>query len=149
MLSFRFSLLRFTASLLGMLLCGWAIHSLWFASLPRADLAVGPHQFRAVVAETPRSQEWGLMFRFSLGEDAMLFAYPKPSTLCLWMKYTFIPLSVAFIRQDGVVVELSDMQPFSHESHCPSAPVSYALEVSQGWFQGHAIAPGAIISGLP
>jgi hypothetical protein len=58
------------------------------------------------------------------------------------MKDTRIPLSIAFIDSRLVVRDVLDMKPMTLDAHPSSVPVRYALEVNQGWFAKHGIAPG-------
>ena len=105
---------------------------------------------RAIVADQPRSLSWGLMFRQHLpAGEGMLFVYPASQRVCMWMGNTFIPLSVAFIREDGVIVGIDDMAPMTRDSHCAPMPVRYALEVPRGWFAARAVGVGGQVSGLP
>lgn len=143
-------LIRFAKFALAFLLFAWVLQSLWFYSLPRIDLKIGSHSLRAVLADSPRSQEWGLMFRPVLSRgEGMLFVYSSSEQVCMWMKNTFIPLSVAFIRDDGVIAGIVDMKPMTRDSHCAPVPVKYALEVPQGWFMANTVASGQVIGGLP
>jgi len=68
---------------------------------------------------------------------------------CMWMRNTLIPLSVAFIDDDGSIVNIEDMQPKTEISHCAARPVRYALEMDKGWFAQRGLKAGARISGLP
>lgn len=148
--SYRIYLLRFIKLAFTFFLLSWIAHSLWFFSLPRTELEIGSHKLRVIVADSPMSLTWGLMFRFALNDDeGMLFVFPNAQRACLWMKNTFIPLSVAFIHRDGVIESMSDMHPLTLRSHCAPVPVSYALEVPQNWFGAHSVIPGWKIIGLP
>ncbi len=105
---------------------------------------------RAIVADHPRSLFWGLMFRHALpAGEGMLFVYPASQRVCMWMSNTFIPLSVAFLGEDGVIVGIDDMLPMSRDSHCAPTPVRYALEVPLGWFTHNAVSAGGRVTGLP
>ncbi|MBB5217248.1 DUF192 domain-containing protein [Parapusillimonas granuli] len=118
--------------------------------LPTTELRVGPHKVHAEVAATDASRARGLMGRPSLPPDhGMLFVFDAPSTTCFWMKNTPLPLSIAFIDEDGIILNLEDMRPFDESSHCPAAPFRYALEMEQGWFKSNQVAPGARVGGLP
>jgi uncharacterized membrane protein (UPF0127 family) len=64
------------------------------------------------------------------------------------MKNTLIPLTIAFIAENGEIVTLADMQPHDENSHCPARPVRFALEMDQGWFQAKGIRVGDRIGGL-
>lgn len=120
------------------------------AELPMLTLNAGMHLIHAEVANTHETRARGLMHRESLepANRGMLFVFPDLSPQCMWMKNTLVPLSVAFIDEYGVIVNIADMQPQTEESHCASRPVRYALEMKQGWFAGKNIKPGAKISGL-
>ncbi len=95
------------------------------------------------LARTAAERSRGLMFRQELPEDrGMLFIYEEDTASGFWMKDTPIPLSIAFIAADGTILDMQDMEPFSLELHRPSEPYRYALEVNQGWFEEHGLAPG-------
>ena len=105
----------------------------------------------AEVADTPQASENGLMFRDSLPEDrGMLFVFDHPKSASFWMRNTKIPLSIAYVDSTGKILEIESMKPLD-ETVVPSASdqVAYALEVNQGWFGRHGIAPGAKIDGIP
>lgn len=90
------------------------------------------------------------MFHLSLRDgEGMLFVFPSTREVCMWMKYTFIPLSVAFLREDGAISGLDDMEPMTQSMHCAEEPVRYALEVPQGWFASNGVTLGGEITGLP
>ncbi|MFI4929172.1 MAG: DUF192 domain-containing protein [Burkholderiales bacterium] len=116
--------------------------------LPAATLHVGMHNIRAQLALTPEQRQTGLMFRQSMPtHEGMLFVFEQPATQCFWMRNTLIPLSVAFLAEDGTVVNLADMKPQSDDSHCSTKPVRYVLEMNQGWFAKRGVKPGTRISG--
>jgi uncharacterized membrane protein (UPF0127 family) len=120
---------------------------------PRLDsitLQAGMHHIRAEVARTPVQTQTGMMFRREMGtHEGMLFVFDGLSKRCFWMKNTLLPLSIAFIADDGSIVDLADMQPQSEASHCSSQPVRYALEMNQGWFAKRGIKPGFKLKGAP
>jgi uncharacterized membrane protein (UPF0127 family) len=120
---------------------------------PRLDsitLQAGMHIIRAEVARTPAQVQTGMMFRREMGtHEGMLFVFDGLSRRCFWMKNTLLPLSIAFIADDGSIVDLADMQPQSEASHCSSQPVRYALEMNQGWFAKRGIKPGFKLKGPP
>ncbi len=116
---------------------------------PTLALRAGDHPIQAEIANTGESRMTGLMHRPSLGTDrGMLFVFPDVARHCMWMKNTFVPLSVAFIDERGVIINIADMQPQTEESHCASGPARFALEMNQGWFAANGIRPGAPISGI-
>src|SRR5271165_4299279 len=119
--------------------------------LRTADLKISSAPLTAEVADTPQASENGLMFRDSLPEDrGMLFIFEQPKTASFWMRNTRIPLSIAYVDSMGTILEIKSMKPLD-ETVIPSASdqVAYALEVNQGWFGRHGIAPGAKIDGIP
>jgi uncharacterized membrane protein (UPF0127 family) len=79
----------------------------------------------------------------------MLFVYDSPAIRCFWMKNTLLPLSIAFIADDGSIVDLADMEPLSERSHCSNKPVRFALEMNQGWFDKRRIGVGFKLKGPP
>ena len=90
------------------------------------------------------------MYRPGIGtNEGMLFVNADSGVRCFWMRNTLIPLTIAFIADDGTIVNLADMQPRSDESHCSAAPVRYALEMNQGWFAKRGIKPGSKLQGGP
>ncbi|MFP4535461.1 MAG: DUF192 domain-containing protein [Spirochaetaceae bacterium] len=96
------------------------------------------------VADTPEGRTRGLMFRENLPENrGMLFVFPERSRRSFWMKNTLIPLSIAYIRDDWVILEIYEMEPESVEAVRSRNPVRYALEVNQGFFAEHGIEPGS------
>lgn len=71
--------------------------------------ASGSHKFTVELAIDQAQREQGLMFRKSLGKDAgMLFLYPSPQPIAVWMKNTFIPLDILFIGTDGTITSLHE-----------------------------------------
>jgi hypothetical protein len=119
------------------------------AQLPTVELSAGMHLIRAEVAATQGARAQGLMFRKSLPTNAgMVFVFEESAIHCMWMKNTLVPLSVAFIDQDGAIINIADMQPRSEQSHCAAKPARYALEMNKGWFAQRGIRPGAKLRGL-
>ena len=118
--------------------------------LAAVRLNVGIHNINAEVARTPDERSTGLMFRQSMpASDGMLFVFDQPATQCFWMKNTYVPLSTAFLADDGSIVNIADMQPQALDSHCSTKPVRYVLEMNQGWFAKRGIKPGARLTGAP
>lgn len=112
-------------------------------------LSVSGHALTAELARTPNERMRGLMQRRSLPPDhGMLFVFEAPERICMWMKDTPLPLSVAFIDARGVVINLADMQPLTLEPYCAAGDALYALEMAQGWFAGRGVGPGSRIQGL-
>ena len=118
--------------------------------LETVQLGAGMHLIRAELAVTPSQQATGMMFRTEMGaNEGMLFVNAESSVRCFWMRNTLIPLTIAFIAEDGTIVNLADMKPQSDQSHCSAAPVRYALEMRQGWFAQRGIKPGQRLRGGP
>jgi hypothetical protein len=118
--------------------------------LPSVRLNAGIHVIQAEVASAPDERATGMMFRKEMPLNAgMLFAFEQPGVQCFWMKNTLLPLSAAFIADDGSVVNIADMKPQTSESHCSAKPVRYVLEMNQGWFAKRGIAAGSRLQGGP
>jgi len=118
--------------------------------LPRTTLKAGMHLIQAQVASTPQQRATGLMYRREMpGNEGMLFIFEKPAIQCFWMKNTLIPLTAAFVADDGTIVNLADMQPQTLDSHCSGKPVRYVLEMNQGWFAKRGIQAGSRLGGAP
>jgi uncharacterized protein len=119
-------------------------------NLPRVALSAGMHQIDAQVAQTPDQRATGLMFRKEMPQhEGMLFAFEQPSVQCFWMRNTLLPLTAAFVADDGTVVNLADMEPQTTASHCSDKPVRYVLEMNRGWFAKKGIKPGMKLAGEP
>lgn len=118
--------------------------------LETVQLSAGMHLIRAEVAVTPVQQATGMMFRTAMGaNEGMLFVNADSGVRCFWMRNTLIPLTIAFIADDGTIVNLADMAPQSEQSHCSARPVRLALEMKQGWFARRGIAAGFKLRGAP
>jgi uncharacterized protein len=113
------------------------------------NLQVDGHRIEAEVAATSDAREAGLMFRRSMAADrGMLLVFSEDSKHCIWMKDTYMPLSVAFADDKGVIVGIIDMKPLSLELKCAPVPVRYALEMNSGWFLKKRIGAGKLLEGL-
>ena len=119
-------------------------------NLPRLKLQAGMYQIDAQVAQTPDQRSTGLMVRTEMpAHEGMLFVFEQASTQCFWMKNTLLPLTAAFVADDGTVVNLADMKPQTTDSHCSSKPVRYVLEMHQGWFAKKGFKAGMRLGGSP
>ena len=117
-------------------------------NLPRVTVTAGMHRIDAQVASTNLQRQIGLMHRQDMPQhEGMLFAFEQPAVQCFWMKNTLIPLTAAFVADDGTIVNLADMKPLDEASHCSAKPVRYVLEMNQGWFAKRGIKAGAKLSG--
>ncbi len=118
--------------------------------LPRVKLSAGMHQITAQVAQTSEQRQIGLMFRKEMPQpEGMLFVFEQPNQQCFWMKNTLLPLSAAFVTDDGSIVNLVDMKPQTTDSHCSAKPVRYVLEMNLGWFAKKGLQAGSKLSGPP
>jgi len=134
-------------TLLGLLLVCCA--GLARAQLPEITLAMEGHRLIAEVASTDNQRMQGLMYRRMLPENrGMLFVFPEVAFHGMWMMNTYVPLSVAFIDERGVIINVEDMQPHTQSSHNAARPARYALEANLGWFRKHGVKPGAKVEGL-
>ena len=83
-------------------------------------------------------------------QEGMLFEFDTSSRQCFWMKNTLIPLSIAFLDENGTILEIHDMQPKSEKIiKSTFTRIAYALEMQQGWFGKKNIWPGEKVTGLP
>jgi len=119
-------------------------------SFSSTKLVIGINIIHAEVAATSAQREQGLMFREQLAPNAgMVFVWDKPEGVCMWMKNTLIPLSVAFIGADGKIVNIEEMKAQTLDSHCAKHDVPFALEMNAGWFKENHLKPGVKVEGLP
>jgi len=119
------------------------------AQPPTVQLSAGIHLIQAELADDDYARMRGLMFRSSLAPNhGMLFVFDRADTHCMWMRNTPIALSVAFLEDDGTIVNIEEMQPQTDQSHCARRPVRYALEMSGRWFSQHGVLAGSRLQGL-
>jgi len=119
-------------------------------TLPHVALSAGMHRIDVQVASQPDERMVGLMFRKEMPpHEGMLFVFEQPSMQCFWMQNTLLPLTAAFVADDGAIVNLVDMKPLTTDSHCSAKPVRYVLEMNQGWFAKKGIKAGFRLTGAP
>lgn len=107
------------------------------------------YKINAQVASTPEQRAIGLMNRADMPQhEGMLFVFENPQVQCFWMKNTLMPLTAAFIADDGSIVNLADMKPQTTDSHCSDKPVRYVLEMKQGWFAAKQIRKGYVLKSI-
>ena len=95
------------------------------------------------IANSNAARRKGLMYREDLGKDqGMLFIWPDSNKRCIWMKNTPLPLSIAYLSNDGKIQEIYDMVPFSEDSVCSKNPSRMVLEVHLDWFSANNIGIG-------
>ena len=141
-------------ALTALLSASWPAHAQSAPSpqlnLPRTELRAGMYRIDAQVAARFHERQIGLMHRQSMpAHEGMLFVFEAPGVQCFWMKNTLLPLTAAFVADDGRIVNLADMQPLDERSHCSAEPVRYVLEMNQGWFQSKNIEAGSKLVGGP
>jgi uncharacterized membrane protein (UPF0127 family) len=103
-------------------------------------------EIQVEVAKTPEERTHGLMGRKHLGKDeGMLFVFEREDYHGFWMKDTQISLSIAFVDKGGQIIGIEDMKPLTLETHTPSQPILYALEMKKGWFSANAIKAGDVV----
>ena len=133
-------------ALLGTVLCAGSSLA---QPMPLAELGAGMYRIEAEVAHTAQARQVGLMTRKSMApQHGMVFVFEQDATHCMWMKNTFLPLSVAFVDAQGKVINIEDMQPQTEDNHCASAPARFALEMNLGWFRERGIKAGDILRGF-
>ena len=133
-----------------------ALTALWLQApqaeaqtLPVTRLSAGIHIIQAEVASTPETRSRGLMFRENLAPNqGMLFVFEQKAGQCFWMRNTLIPLSIAFLEDDGTIINIEDMAPKTENNHCSHKPARYALEMTQGWFQQKGFKSGMKLGGF-
>ncbi|MEY4470367.1 MAG: hypothetical protein RIT20_708 [Pseudomonadota bacterium] len=136
------------ATALAMLAMSVAAQSSPQLQLPRAKLTAGMHVLDVQLAQTAEQRQIGLMWRKEMPQhEGMLFVFEQPATQCFWMRNTLIPLSAAFLADDGSIVNIADMKPQSDDSHCSEKPVRFVLEMNQGWFAKRQLKAGYKLGG--
>ncbi|PUE15542.1 DUF192 domain-containing protein [Limnohabitans sp. WS1] len=116
--------------------------------LPRTKLNAGMHMLDVQLAQTPEQRQIGLMWRKEMPQhEGMLFVFEQAATQCFWMRNTLIPLSAAFLADDGTIVNIADMKPQSEDSHCSEKPVRFVLEMNVGWFAKRQLKAGYQLGG--
>lgn len=119
-------------------------------NLPRLALQAGMFRIDAQVAAQFHERQIGLMHRQQMPDhEGMLFIFEQPGIQCFWMKNTQLPLTAAFIADDGTIVNLADMQPLDERSHCSAQAVRFVLEMNQGWFRQRGLEAGIRLKGTP
>ncbi|MBC7548906.1 MAG: DUF192 domain-containing protein [Polaromonas sp.] len=116
--------------------------------LQRTKLSAGMHLVDVQIAQTPEQRQIGLMMRMEMPQqEGMIFVFEQASRQCFWMKNTLLPLTAAFLADDGRIVNMADMKPQTEDAHCSNEPVRYVLEMNKGWFAKKGIKSGSKLSG--
>ncbi|MFQ5653773.1 MAG: DUF192 domain-containing protein [Planctomycetota bacterium] len=119
-------------------------------------LKVGEHDLWVEIASTPEARDVGMMHREELEDDhGMLFIFPTATRQGFWMKNCLIPLDIAYVDDDGKIIEILTMEaepqhklPSEYPRYPSSGPVRYAIETSAGWFESNAIEVGTLVEGI-
>ena len=113
------------------------------------ELSAGPYRIETEIANTDESRQMGLMHRKKMAPNhGMLFVFNQPEQYCMWMKNTLIPLAVAFLDEDGQIINVEEMQPQTEDVHCASGPAKFALEMNSGWFKSRGVGSGSRLGGI-
>lgn len=126
----------------------------WFPAafaqgMPVMELTAGMYRIEAEVAATQDDRMVGLMHRKAMPiQHGMLFVFNTSAQHCMWMRNTLIPLAVAFIDEQGRIVNVEEMLPQTEDNHCAAKPAKYALEMNAGWFKARGFGPGSAIAGI-
>ena len=113
------------------------------------SLKIAGHKLNVEIASDEKSIKKGLMFRDELDENSgMLFIFPQPEEKSFFMKNTKIPLSIAYLDEDGNILNIEDMKPYSTKGITSAGKAKYAIEVNQGWFDSKDIKPGDRVEGI-
>ncbi len=112
-------------------------------NLPRMHIEAGDHRIHAWVARSEEERALGLMHCRNLRDDeGMLFMCDGHAVQSFWMKDTPLPLSAAFLADDGTILQIEDMDADTLEPHKSQRPVRFILEVIRGWFAERGVGPG-------
>ena len=130
-------------------LAGAAVPVLADSPMPLTELSIGMYRIEAEVAATQENRMVGLMQRRSMpANHGMLFVFTEQQRHCMWMRNTLLPLSVAFLDEQGRILNVEDMQPQTEDNHCAAKPARFALEMNLGWFKQKGLAAGTKINGV-
>ena len=137
---------KIAAGLAGLLLSGAVLAQ---GAMPMLELTAGMYRIEAEVAANQPNRMLGLMNRRAMEQHhGMLFVFPERNTHCMWMRNTLLPLSVAFLDEEGAIINIEDMQPQTEDNHCARVPARFALEMNLGWFAQRGLKPGSRIRGV-
>lgn len=115
----------------------------------QVTLTINGAPLKAEIAASPARRAMGLMERMHLDADrGMLFVFPSRQPVAFWMQNTPLPLSIAFIDENGMIVGTAEMMPLTNHLHRSEYPVKYALEMNARWFERHRIKAGMRVEGL-
>ena len=112
----------------------------------RIETDSGVHMFRVQVADEPVERSTGLMFRRDIpADEGMLFVFPMPQPASFWMKNTYIPLDLIFIRANGRIANIERGAPHDLTGIRSRGRVMSVLELNAGTAARLGIGPGDIV----
>ena len=118
--------------------------------LKTRNLSINNINITAEIADTPETRTKGLMYRQEMPPNhGMLFVFEESQPLCFWMRNTYIPLAIAFIDEQGKILNFHEMLPLRDKNHCSAGPAKYALEMNRHWFRDNNVKEQDIIRFLP
>lgn len=132
-------------------ICLWLALTVSAFAAERSALTVvtakGEHVFQVEVADTNETRAQGLMFRTEMAPDAgMLFDFKAEQPVYFWMKNTYLPLDMIFIRANGTVARIeANTVPLSERSVPSGSPVRYVLEINAGRSAAIGLKPGDVV----
>jgi len=112
----------------------------------KVPIKVGGVEALVEIADDEAERSKGLMFRESLPEnEGMLFVYEAARSLGFWMRNTLIPLDIAYIDDQGRIIDIQQMEPRDETTHWSKGDAMYALEMNVGWFEAHHVVVGDLV----
>ena len=136
----------YAAAFVAMVALAGISHSGFAAMLEPLEIATkgGVRVFSVEMARTEEQKTTGLMFRKELADgQGMLFDFSPEQPISMWMRNTFIPLDMIFIRADGSVLRIAEnTTPQSERIISSGGPAKAVLEVIAGTARRYGIAPG-------
>lgn len=143
----------FTLILLSTLAYSQSERSQPLTNYPQARLTIDTpamrrHVFNVWVADTDERRQEGLMFVRALPKDTgMLFLFERTQRVSMWMKNTYIPLDMVFIRPDGVVDSIAaNTTPFSLDIVASQGAINAVLELAGGSARELGITAGSRVT---
>ena len=118
------------------------------STLKTATLGINGQKLTAWIADNDYKRDEGLMFVRDgdiKPNQGMIFAFPTAKEQAFWMKHTYIPLDIAYIGADKVVVSTATMQPFDEKNTPSNGKSMYVLEMVRGTIQRLGIQKGTKI----
>ncbi|MCP3884216.1 MAG: DUF192 domain-containing protein [Propionibacteriaceae bacterium] len=110
---------------------------------PKVELKIGGHLVEAELADTQELRSYGMQGRPPPKPNhGMWFVYERPFKAVFVMKTVSFPLSIAFIRDDGKIVNIEKLDPGDLDRALAKEKVRYILEMRQGWFRTHGVKVG-------